>query len=48
MEKQNVGFGVVGNKLCDNFGGDDVYAADVGDGWNICGRGFGFDSYAVF
>ena len=48
MEKQNVGTGVIGNKLCYYHGFDDVYAAGRNYGRNPCNNRFASDFAPIF
>ena len=43
MEKQNVGGGIISNKLCYCNGFNDVYATGWNNGWNTCNHCFNFN-----
>ena len=48
MEKQNVGVGIISNKLCYYNGFNDVYATSGDNGWNTCNYCFNFNLDTIF
>ncbi len=48
MKKQNVGVGIISNKLCYYNGFNDVYATSGDNGWNTCNYCFNFNLDTIF